>query len=75
MQNETKRERIVRIAEARTNKILEMMRLLGNCSSKSNYDYSEEDIRKIFTALEKEMKNTKNKFLGIEAKEEKFTLD
>lgn len=75
MQNETKRERFVRIAEARTNKILEMMRLLGNCSSKSNYDYSEEDIRKIFTALEKEMKNTKNKFLGIEAKEEKFTLD
>ena len=75
MQNETKRERFVRIAEARTNKILEMMRLLGNCSSKSNYDYSEEDIRKIFTALEKEMKNTKNKFLGIEAKEETFTLD
>lgn len=75
MQNETKRERFVRIAEARTNKILEMMRLLGNCSSKSNYDYSEEDVRKIFTALEKEMKNTKNKFLGIEAKEEKFTLD
>ena len=75
MANETKRERVVRIAEARTNKILEMMRLLGNCSSKGNYDYSEEDIKKIFGALEKELKNTKNKFLGIEAKEEKFTLD
>ena len=75
MTQETKRQKFVRLAEARTNKILEMMRLLGNCSSKSNYDYSEEDIRKIFTALEKEMKNTKNKFLGIEAKEEKFTLD
>ena len=75
MAAETKRERFVRIAEARTNKILEMMRLLGNCSSKGNYDYSEEDIKKIFGALEKELKNTKNKFLGIEAKEEKFTLD
>lgn len=71
---ETKRERFVRLAEARTNKILEMMRLLGNCSSKSNYEYTDEDVKQIFTALEKELKNTKNRFLGIEAKEERFTL-
>jgi hypothetical protein len=75
MANETKRERFVRIAEARTNKILEMMRLLGNCSSKGNDEYTEEDIKKIFGALERELKNTKNKFLGIDAKEERFTLD
>jgi hypothetical protein len=71
---ETKRERFVRLAEARTNKILEMMRLLGNCSSKSNYEYTDDDVRQIFTALEKELKNTKNRFMGIEAKEERFTL-
>lgn len=74
MSNETKRERFVRLAEARTNKILEMMRLLGNCSSKTNYEYSEEDVKEIFGALEKELKNTKNKFLGVETKEEKFKL-
>ena len=74
MAQETKRQRFIRIAEARTNKILEMMRLLGNCSSKSNYEYTEEDVRKIFTVLEKELKNTKNKYLGIESKEERFTL-
>lgn len=71
---ESKRERFIRIAEARTNKILEMLRLLGNCSSKSNYEYTDADIRKIFNALEKETRNTKNKFLGIEGQEEKFTL-
>lgn len=75
MAPETKRQRFVRLAEARTNKILEMMRLLGNCSSKSNYDYTDEDIKKIFTALERELKNTKNRFLGVEAKEERFTLE
>lgn len=75
MSGESKRERFVRIAEARTNKILEMMRLLGNCSSKANYEYSDEDIKKIFGALEKEIKNTKNRFLGIDANNEKFTLD
>lgn len=75
MSNESKRERFVRIAEARTNKILEMMRLLGNCSSKSNYDYTDEDIKKIFNTLEKELKNTKNRFLGEESSNEKFTLN
>ncbi len=75
MSQETKRERFVRIAEARTNKILEMMRLLGNCSSTSNYDYTDEDIKKIFGTLEKELKNTKNKFLGVDSNNEKFTLN
>ena len=74
MAAETKRDRFIRLAEARTNKLLEMMRLLGNCSSKANYEYTDEDVKKIFGALEKELKNTKNKFLGIEAKEERFTL-
>jgi hypothetical protein len=74
MAAETKRDRFIRLAEARTNKILEMMRLLGNCSSKANYEYTDEDVKKIFGALEKELKNTKNKFLGIETKEERFTL-
>jgi len=73
--NETKRERFKRIAEARVNKILDMMRLLGNCASPSNYEYTDEDIKKIFNALERELKITKNKFLGVESKEERFTLD
>ena len=42
--NETKRERFVRLAEARTNKILDMIKLLGNCSSRSNYEYTDEDV-------------------------------
>ena len=75
MSNESKRDRFVRLAEARTNKILEMMRLLGNCSSKANYEYTDEDVKKIFAALEKELKNTKNKFSGIDSSNEKFTLN
>lgn len=74
MGKESKRERFVRLAEARTNKILEMMRLLGNCSSKSNYEYTDDDVKQIFTALEKELRNTKNRFLGLDVKEDRFTL-
>ena len=36
---ETKREKFVRIAEARTNKIINMIQLLGNCSNQSLYEY------------------------------------
>lgn len=64
MAKETKREKFVRLAEARTNKIIEMLRLLGNCSSKANYEYTDDDIRKIFSTIDKEVKNTKNRFLG-----------
>ena len=71
---ETKRERFVRLAEARTNKILEMLRLLGNCSSKSNYEYTEEDVKEIFNVLEKELRNTKSKFVDNDSKEEIFKL-
>lgn len=74
MSQKSRRERFIRIAEARTNKILTMLRLLGNCSSKANYEYTEKDIRQIFGALEKEIRNTRNRFMGIDTKEEKFTL-
>ena len=74
--NETKRERFVRLAEARTNKILDMMKLLGNCSSKANYEYTDEDVRKIFNAIEKELKNTRSKFNGTDVqKEDRFSLE
>ena len=73
---ETKRERFIRLAEARTNKIIDMMKLLGNCSSTANYEYTEEDVKKIFGAIERELKNTKSKFNGTDTpKEERFTLE
>ena len=74
--NETKRERFVRLAEARTNKIIDMLKLLGNCSSTANYEYTEADVKKIFSAIEYELKNAKAKFNGNDcAKEERFTLE
>ena len=71
---ETKEERFVRIAEARTNKIIDMIRLLGNCSNKGNYSYSEEEVKKIFNAIEAELKVAKGKFTEADTGEKKFTL-
>ena len=71
---ETKRDRFVRLAEARTNKIIDMLRLLGNCANKSNYDYSDTDVQKIFLAIEKELKSTKMKFAVGDMEEDRFKL-
>lgn len=58
----TKRERFKKVAVQRTNKVINYIRLLGNCSNKNNYDYSEADVKKIFSAIEKELKLSKSKF-------------
>lgn len=71
---ETKRERFIRLAEARTNKIIDMMRLLGNCSNVANYEYTDEDVKKIFAALERELKTTKARFADSGSNEDRFTL-
>lgn len=76
MKNETKRERFVRIAEARTNKIITTVRLLGNCSNRGNYDFTDADVQKIFGAIEKELKNTRVRFSGdYSADSGKFRLE
>lgn len=71
---ETKREKFVRLAEARTNKIISMLRLLGNCANKANYDYTDADVQKIFNTLEKELKIAKIKFTSTDNDEDTFKL-
>jgi len=69
-----KKERFKRVAEQRTNKILKTLHLLGNCGNKANYDYSDAEVNKIFNTIEKELKNTRNKFSDISSKDKKFKL-
>lgn len=71
---ESKKDKFVRIAEARTNKIIDMIRLLGNCSNKASYEYSKEDVRKIFIAIENELKAAKAKFDSSSDDSIKFKL-
>ena len=74
-EQETKREKFVRLAEARTNKIIDMLKLLGNCSNSSAYDYTQQDVDKIFSAIEAEGREAKKKFSKSETqKSTRFTL-
>ena len=70
--NETPEERFKRVATARTNAIFNKIRILGNCSNKQIYSYSEEDIDKIFSAINKQLREARAKFNSW--KEKKFKL-
>jgi hypothetical protein len=48
---EKKRERFEKVAGKRVQFILDKLELLGNCANSSNYDYSEEDVKKMFSAI------------------------
>lgn len=56
------RENFVRLAEARTKRLLKDLDLLGNLSNKSNYSYSEDDVKAIFRALTKKVQETELRF-------------
>lgn len=73
--NESKRERFVRLAETRTNKIINMVQLLGNCSNTSAYEYTDADVEQIFSAIEASVREAKKKFTKTETtKITRFTL-
>lgn len=59
---ETSRERFRRLATLRTNTVLKRLKVLGNCSNRHIYGYDEEDIDKIFSEIERKVKEVKAKF-------------
>jgi len=66
---ETRAKRFNRVATRRTNEILNRIRILGNCSNKSAYSYTEEDVQKIFAAIERELRSVKARFGNRKKKE------
>lgn len=58
-----RRENFIRLAENRTQKIIETIGLLGNLSNKRNYEYSESDYSKIIKALRQSLNECEKKYL------------
>jgi hypothetical protein len=60
-----KHAKFVTLAEARVNKSLKDLQLVGNLSNRAAYEFSEGEVRKIFSALQK----------GLDAAKARFTRD
>jgi len=69
---ESPEQRFKRIAEVRTNAVMDRLRILSNLSNRQMYSYSKEDIDKIFRAINNQIKEVRVKFNS--KKEEKFKL-
>ncbi len=70
--SESASDRFKRLAILRTNAVIDRLRILGNLSNKQLYDYTEEDIDKIFLAINKQLKEVRAKFSS--GKKERFRL-
>jgi hypothetical protein len=57
-----KRAKFVKLAESRVNRAIKELNLIGNLSNRSAYEFTDEDIRKIFRTLQKELESAKGRF-------------
>ena len=71
---QTRDQRFKRLAEQRVNAILDKLRLLGQLSNRSNYEYTDTQIQAIFKAIQKELNATRVKFLEGTKGRKRFSL-
>jgi hypothetical protein len=57
-----KRKRFEKVAENRVAKVIEGLRLLGNCSNKNNYEFTKEDVDYMFDEIKKGLRDAQLKF-------------
>jgi hypothetical protein len=71
----SKRDKFVELAEKRVSRALNDLRLIGNLSNRSAYEFSEEDAKKIFRVLQRELDTARLRFTdGMTTKELDFKL-
>jgi hypothetical protein len=57
-----KREKFVKLAENRTANAIRAIRVIGNLSNRSHYEFTDADIRKIAAALTSEVDSVRRRF-------------
>jgi hypothetical protein len=61
---ETKEQKFQRLASYRTNVILDDLRKLGSLSNRHHYEYSEDEIKRVFDTIESAVADAKRLFMG-----------
>lgn len=59
-----KTDRFVRVAEKRTQRVLDSLRLLGQCSNKRSYEYTDAQVDKILREIRNRLRETEQSFRG-----------
>jgi hypothetical protein len=67
-----KRDKFRKLAKQRGDRILNDIRLLGNLSNTNNYTYTDQEVYKVFSTIEQEMKIAKLRFQSSKKREIKL---
>ena len=59
-----RRVKFAELASKRVNRATQAIRTIGNLSNRSNYDWTEQDAKKIVRELRKAVKEVEDRFLG-----------
>jgi predicted DNA binding CopG/RHH family protein len=71
-----KRAKFIELANARVNRAIKDLQLIGNLANKRAYEYSEKDARQIVRALEAEIERIKDRYKsGSEKTNNVFNLE
>lgn len=65
------RERFERVASNRVQRTIDTLALLSNCSNRSNYEYTKEDVDLMFSTITKALRDSKAVFYNELEKGEK----
>jgi hypothetical protein len=69
---ESKSELFIRLATKRVSSVLKSLRILGNCSNRSNYEYSQEQINVMSTTIQDSLESMLAKFTPSKKEQETF---
>ena len=54
-----KRERFEKVASNRVQKVIDFLCMIGNCSNKNNYEYTEKDVEIMFKEINRAVKEAR----------------
>ncbi len=69
---ESKSERFLRLGKLRVENVLRTMRILGNCSNRSNYEYSQEQVNTMYATISVSLESTFTKFTPSKSEQGSF---
>ena len=62
MKGESKNQRFIRVAEKRVQNVLDSIRRLSQCSNLRMYECEDEQLKRIWESIDKELQKCKNKY-------------
>jgi hypothetical protein len=76
-ENNMKSDKFERLANKRVNRVFKQLQLIGNLSNRCHYEYTQDEVKQILKAIEKEIALVKERFSEAKRSSDKtpFKLD